>query len=249
MAKKKSSGGGGANWMDTYGDMVTLLLCFFVLLYSMSSISEDKWKAIVQSFNPKAVVTTTDPSGMGGPFADPDVGDKNPGLSDQEAVENMMNELMQALENYSKMEGLESAISVEQKGGRIYVSLKDKAMFYANSSDLLPGADEILLGVCNILDKSKAAIEVIQVEGHTAQAYDDRPNDTEDDRKLASERATEVTIFIQDHSVIHPARLKAWAWASGIPKATTRGRRARPPTAGWRLLSARRRSVRICKRS
>ena len=25
--KKKSSGGGGANWMDTYGDMVTLLLC------------------------------------------------------------------------------------------------------------------------------------------------------------------------------------------------------------------------------
>ena len=33
MAKKKKGGGeGGANWMDTYGDMVTLLLCFFVLL-------------------------------------------------------------------------------------------------------------------------------------------------------------------------------------------------------------------------
>ena len=229
MAKKKRGGGGGANWMDTYGDMVTLLLCFFVLLYSMSSISEDKWKDIVQSFNPKAVVTTTDPSGMGGPFADPDVGDKNPGLSDQEAVENMMNELMQALENYSKMEGLESAISVEQKGGRIYVSLKDKAMFYANSSDLLPGADEILLGVCDILDKSKAAIEVIQVEGHTAQAYDDRPNDTEDDRKLASERATEVTIFIQDHSIIHPARLKSVGVGQWHPKGDNQGEAGKAP--------------------
>ena len=44
--KKKSSGGGGANWMDTYGDMVTLLLCFFVLLYSMSSIDEAKWNEL-----------------------------------------------------------------------------------------------------------------------------------------------------------------------------------------------------------
>lgn len=35
MKRKKKSGSGGANWMDTYGDMVTLLLCFFVMLFSM----------------------------------------------------------------------------------------------------------------------------------------------------------------------------------------------------------------------
>ena len=52
--KKKSGGGGGANWMDTYGDMVTLLLCFFVLLYSMSTIDSSKWQALVMSFNPMA---------------------------------------------------------------------------------------------------------------------------------------------------------------------------------------------------
>ena len=49
--KKKKGGEGGANWMDTYGDMVTLLLCFFVLLYSMSTIDEKKWQMIVMSFN------------------------------------------------------------------------------------------------------------------------------------------------------------------------------------------------------
>ena len=48
--KKKSGGGGGANWMDTYGDMVTLLLCFFVLLYSMSTIDQELWQMIVISF-------------------------------------------------------------------------------------------------------------------------------------------------------------------------------------------------------
>ena len=68
--KKRNKGGGGANWMDTYGDMVTLLLCFFVLLYSMSTISEDKWKALVQSFNPNAVPTMMDPQGNDGPSAD-----------------------------------------------------------------------------------------------------------------------------------------------------------------------------------
>ena len=36
--KAKKKGGGGANWMDTYGDMVTLLLCFFVMLFAMSKV-------------------------------------------------------------------------------------------------------------------------------------------------------------------------------------------------------------------
>jgi len=73
--KKKSSGGGGANWMDTYGDMVTLLLCFFVLLYSMSTIDSAKWEALVMSFNPLAAKNMTEtPKGGEGPSADADEG-------------------------------------------------------------------------------------------------------------------------------------------------------------------------------
>ena len=49
--KRKKSGGGGANWMDTYGDMVTLLLCFFVMLYAMSSVDQNRWIALVQALN------------------------------------------------------------------------------------------------------------------------------------------------------------------------------------------------------
>ena len=61
--KKRNKGSGGASWMDTYGDMVTLLLCFFVLLYSMSSIDQQKWVQLVQSFNPDAVTDSTQTGG------------------------------------------------------------------------------------------------------------------------------------------------------------------------------------------
>jgi len=41
---------GGSNWMDTYGDMVTLLLTFFVLLFAFSSVDDAKWNTLVQAF-------------------------------------------------------------------------------------------------------------------------------------------------------------------------------------------------------
>lgn len=47
--KKKDSGGGTANWMNTFADLMNLLLCFFVLLFSMSSVDADKFEALVQS--------------------------------------------------------------------------------------------------------------------------------------------------------------------------------------------------------
>ena len=100
--KKKKSGGGGANWMDTYGDMVTLLLCFFVLLYSMSTISEEKWRAIVTSFNPNATLTPTENSGNDGPLAE-DI--ENPGQDtleyQQESIDDMIEALFQRLESYT----------------------------------------------------------------------------------------------------------------------------------------------------
>lgn len=52
MAKRKQeeSGGGGAPaWMATFSDLMNLLLCFFVLLFSMSSVDANKWEQVVAS--------------------------------------------------------------------------------------------------------------------------------------------------------------------------------------------------------
>ena len=197
--------------MDTYGDMVTLLLCFFVLLYSMSTIDEAKMKAIIQSFNPNAIVTQTDPEGNSGPFADPEVGQDQAGLQEfeesQNEIKNMMEELFAALQQYTQQEGIENAVSVSMDGGLIYLKFQQEVFFEADSYYLTESAQELLLGVCSILDMAAPAIEEIHVTGHTAQEVAYRPNDVENDRYLASNRATNVVIFLQEHSAINPARL------------------------------------------
>jgi len=235
MVKRKKSSGGGANWMDTYGDMVTLLLCFFVLLYSMSTISEEKWKAIVTSFNPFAQQTPTDPEGGGGPFADPELGETGVNepdsdkLAEQEEIDNMLEEIAQAIQQMASDEGLEGAISVELNGGKIYVKFSDSVFFAGDSYKLKPHAQEILAKLCGVLDEGKKAIEEIRVQGHTAQAYPDKPNGVEGDRRLASNRATSVVIFIQDHSSIHPGRLIAEGFGQWRPIGDNKDEAGRAP--------------------
>ena len=49
MAKKKEASGGAPEWMVTYGDMMSLLLCFFVMLVAMSTIDKEQFVQAVQS--------------------------------------------------------------------------------------------------------------------------------------------------------------------------------------------------------
>ena len=49
MSKKSRPTDSGGSWMDTYGDMVTLLLTFFIMLYSMSNLDAQKWSIFVKS--------------------------------------------------------------------------------------------------------------------------------------------------------------------------------------------------------
>ena len=47
--KEESGGGGSPGWMATFSDLMNLLLCFFVLLFSMSSVDAAKFEAVVAS--------------------------------------------------------------------------------------------------------------------------------------------------------------------------------------------------------
>lgn len=214
--KKKRSGGGGANWMDTYGDMVTLLLCFFVLLYSMSTISEESWKALVMSFNPRAVQITTATPGGQGPDAEfdkagvMDTQDNPEGdLLKQEDIETMLETLYETLNEYSQQEGMQDSLSVEidREAGKVYVTFNQTTFFDGYSAELRSESYPILDHVSEALSAAADAIEEVRIQGHTARDNPSRPNNPATDRKLSSDRAANVLIYIQPQCEVDPGRL------------------------------------------
>ena len=250
--KKNDGGGGGANWMDTYGDMVTLLLCFFVLLYSMSTVDENKWRALVQSFNPDAISTPTEtPEGQGG-IADPPPPSQDPDkLSPEEAeaqaqqaeVDDAMEQLYQMLMQYIQDSG--KNIEVTKGDGVVYLNFDDTVFFEGEQYDIKPEGKDTLNVVCNLLDQHAPYIDEVRVMGHTAQANLDRPNYAQVDRFLASNRATETVVYIQETcQVFDPARLVSEGYGQWRPltpndneAGRARNRRVEMTIAGKNMLS------------
>src|SRR5690625_2330704 len=52
---KRNKNKGAPKWMVTYSDMVTLILVFFILLFSMSQIDLVKFYAISESFRNRMI--------------------------------------------------------------------------------------------------------------------------------------------------------------------------------------------------
>lgn len=212
----KKKRGGGSNWMDTYGDMVTLLLCFFVLLYSISTVTEDKWIALVRSFNPQATPTVTETSGNEGPTADENEDPGQPPIT-QEVVEEQMEDLYEQLKSYVAEQGIENNISVTKGPGYVFVSFDQTVFFDGDAYRLRPESYTVLDAVCGMLNSVAIAIDEIQILGHTAQGDPYKANDSEFDRFLASNRATIVTIYLQDHSEVNAGRIVSVGYGQHRP--------------------------------
>ena len=219
MKRNKKSGGGGANWMDTYGDMVTLLLCFFVMLYSMSRVDESKWIALVQSFNPDYAVDEPSQIVVPGEIANEPVTDLPSALT-QDQVEAALEGLYVSMSEYVASAGLQDMVSLSKGSGYVFISFDDTIFFDGDSSVLKDGGKAILDQIAVPLAEASGSINEIRVLGHTAQASPDRPNYVDVDRFLSSDRATVVTIYLQEKNIIDPARLVSAGYGQWRPIAS-----------------------------
>ena len=217
--KKKSSGGGGANWMDTYGDMVTLLLCFFVLLYSMSTIDKEKWMIVVQSFNKDAIVSTDEtPRGPEGDDGK-EGGDDMPMTQDE--VDTALDELMEYIQ--LTVANQSDSVSVSKGDGYVFISFQNALFFDGERSTLRSEGKEVLDSLIPALEIAGPYIDEMRIMGHTAQASANRPNRIRRDTELSSDRAAEVKIYLlenSDSSLLDPARVISVGYGQWRPIAS-----------------------------
>ncbi len=203
--------------MDTYGDMVTLLLCFFVLLYSMSTVSQEKWKMIVQSFNPSAVesselsqiVTITEPNDS---HDEPVRGSHDP-AEEQEAFD----ELYRLMKQFVQQNGYEQDIEISKGDGFTFITFRDNVFFDGDSYHLKEEGKIVLDQVAEALASASNTIEEVRVLGHTSQALPDQANEPISDRFLASNRATEVLLHLQLKNILGPEKLVACSYGQFRP--------------------------------
>ncbi len=225
MVRKKKSGGGGANWMDTYGDMVTLLLCFFVLLYSMSTISEEKWKAIVMSFNPDSIPdqteivggNPTDFSSDGAPDNDVEDIDLAEIALRQAEIQQAMDELYEKLKEYAEESGVSESVTITEGDGYVFISFRDTVFFDGDKTDIRPDGQVVLQQVAEILSAAVDYIDEVRVMGHTAQASADKPNNPINDRRISAVRASNAAAYIQMNSTLDPARIVSVGYGQHRP--------------------------------
>jgi chemotaxis protein MotB len=152
--------GGGNEWLATYGDLVTLLLCFFVLLFAMSTVDAKKFESLAASF-------------AGGSSAGLNTGGESildlykiPSIdsSAQAEIEDDMENLYKEVKKLLDSENLTTDISVEKSERGVLLTFRDDLLFDKGKAILKPSVKNILSSLGILLKKYN---KEVRIEGHT----------------------------------------------------------------------------------
>ena len=213
----------GERWMLTYLDLITLLMIFFVVLYSMSKVDDDRFQAIAESLNkalgggtPAKIEMPTSPVGpslfqAGSPSSTTTV----PGKENTNAEKMSMEGIKAKLDKFAEDNGIQTKLmsSMEERG--LVISIQETFLFESGSADIDMRAREILRNISIVL---ASAPNQIRVEGHT----DNLPINTAQfpsNWELSVVRSTNVVLILQREGIT-PSRLSAAGYGEYRPLAS-----------------------------
>lgn len=203
----------GDEWLATYSDCVTLLMTFFVLLYAMSSVDENKMRALAQAFRSvmagEAGDTILEYSLYNGDV--PLIGGEIPtDTVDGEKIEESM---YYQVSKFVADHDLEAVVDIIESDLGVVIQLRDNILFETSKSDLRSESKEILDSISGLISSLN---NNIVVEGHT----DNRPINTAEfpsNWELSVDRAVNVVRYFVENGKIDPSRLSATGYGEFQP--------------------------------
>ena len=209
MSKKNRPTDSGGNWMDTYGDMVTLLLTFFIMLYSMSNLDAQKWSIFVKSI-PSIQNQESENITINSQMSDtPEVDSKGQEIGQEDLQAEDVNKLYLTIAESLNQAGVKEA-TVIRGDDYTYVSFANNVFFGANSSVLTREGQAVLYTFAKAIAPAAGGIEQVNIMSHTAKVTDNsqiNPQIIRKDRILSAMRSAEVCIYLQQQNVIKPEKL------------------------------------------
>ena len=209
MSKKNRPTDSGGNWMDTYGDMVTLLLTFFIMLYSMSNLDAQKWTIFVKSI-PNIQNQGSENITINSQMSDtPEVDSKGQEIGQEDLQAEDVNKLYLTIAESLNQAGVKEA-TVIRGDDYTYVSFANNVFFGADSSVLTREGQAVLYTFAKAIAPAAGGIEQVNIMSHTAKVTDNsqiNPQIIRKDRILSAMRSAEVCIYLQQQNVIKPEKL------------------------------------------
>ena len=239
MAKRKEDTPppGAPAWMATFSDLMNLLLCFFVMLFAMSTLEESKLQEMVAAMNNSISIFEKGATAIGegilisngvsqlneldqfinstGKTADSKTDGDNMEEYDQsaEAMEQYLQE-EKLKENEELAERIEEALNENNIGDEVELSFTSQFVQLTMNGALLfdSGRAELKEKAEQMLDKIGVILErygtgIIEIEGHT----DNVPMSSSryaSNEELSSARALSVFYYLRDTTFLDPVNLK-----------------------------------------
>ena len=211
-----SEGSNTAGWLTTFNDLVTLLMVFFVLLFTMSSVDSRKMQDFQYALQSGLGVLKTGTKVSISVKKTQPVDDMSHIMTQAEGKRNKKHsrqpgdKLMDEIQQLTKAD-LNIQINHTHQGTRL--SFEDQVLFDFGSATINPAGFVFLDKIADTLDKIPNAV---RVEGHT----DNVPIQTRrfpSNWELSVARAVNVVKYFAEVGNIDPNRLSAVGYGESRP--------------------------------